>query len=105
MNCRQGDLAFVVNATGMVVPENVDRIVRVMEPAPFNALELPNVWVVASEGSDLTDTDGCPARAGVIQDANLRPIRGGPDEIREMQPRELESVGITSEHGVVLWPK
>lgn len=100
MNCKQGDLAFIVNSTQH--PEVNGMIVRVIRRIiPGEALRLSNGkgvrvrfdrtadWLIESEGSLLpyfSDRDGRLEKHYVTQrpfgDRYLRPIRGSdaPDE-------------------------
>ncbi|RWA55324.1 hypothetical protein AU476_07390 [Cupriavidus sp. UYMSc13B] len=79
MNCKTGDLAFIV---GDIFPENIGRVVRVVGPArwvqdrpawhcevegmPLRMQELDRPWEVSLD------------RAGDCYDADLRPISGVP---------------------------
>ena len=83
MNCKPGDLAFIVRSD---FPENIGRIVRVVAASGnwtyasgtyFN-------WEVAVIGSPLTgNKDGRYVKdtAGIIPDSFLRPIRPEPERL------------------------
>jgi hypothetical protein len=79
MNCKQGDLAFIVNGAGSHFkpePENVGRVVRCLRLVPVKGMG--PVWQIASEGSPLYvvwDKDERDMEAtALMEDTNLRPI-------------------------------
>jgi hypothetical protein len=80
MNCKQGDLAFIVNGTGARFkpePENVGRVVRCVRLVPI--VEMGPVWQIAAEGSPLyvywNDQERDMERTALMEDTNLRPIK------------------------------
>ena len=72
MNCKPGDLAFII-ANGPVFPENVGKVVRVIGPSTGK-----HDWRVQSEGGLLKTVGGWKTQANV-RDACLRPIRPEPE--------------------------
>lgn len=66
MNCKPGDLAIIKKA---IHPENLGRIVRVVEPWPY--LDAP-AWVV----------EGGTRR--VSYDCNLRPLDNPSDDAQDL---------------------
>ena len=84
MNCKPGDLAFIIRSD---FPENIGRIVRVVKyagVATFRRAGTLYLWVVEAQGSPLR---GKWLNSGVISseftslapDADLRPIRPEPE--------------------------
>lgn len=83
MNCKQGDLAFVV---GAVNPQNLMKIVEVLgpyDPATCGivaTIESRQLWLCESRGSeliwgDLTGTGFIRDTRGPIPDECLKPIK------------------------------
>lgn len=80
MNCKPGDLAFIVRSD---FPENIGRIVRVIKLINDD----PPRWHVVLEGSPAKayyktpPHERVPATEGQICDSNLRPIRPEPEQL------------------------
>lgn len=89
MNCKPGDLAFIVHSEA----GNEGRIVLVLGPSRpkgpgANAYgELP-LWWCEGQGSPLQDTFGFLNTEFNFPDAYLRPIR--PDDLEEQVPSAME---------------
>jgi hypothetical protein len=95
MNCKQGDLAFIVNGNTSHFrpePENVGRVVRCLRIVPVSGMG--PVWHVASEGSPLYVVWNADERdmesTGLIEDANLRPINPDAEAVGQAIPVALE---------------
>lgn len=77
MNCKQGDLAFVVSSEA----GNIGKIVTVVRPAAFSEYcdfrhsDEGFHWWIRAEGSPILDTWGGKHREESFPDAWLRPIR------------------------------
>lgn len=81
MNCKPGDLAFIIRSD---FPENVGRIVRVVSAIgnrPFQG-GIDFMWLVYADGSVVTASfngEAVQVREGCIGDSLLRPIRPEPE--------------------------
>lgn len=87
MNCKPGDLAYIVCDD---FPENVGRVVEILRPATLDGTESPGFWwEVRAIGAPMpTLYHGEAEFAGYVNemeslDADLRPISGVPvdDEV------------------------
>lgn len=100
MNCKQGDLAFIIESA---IPENLMAIVRVLELVPdaTGLLQSPDgrqwvgvgepTWMVRSEGRPLlTATDdgivGWGHQERPFLDRCLKPIREPDEDETEREP-------------------
>jgi hypothetical protein len=90
MNCKPGDLAYIVNT---VEPRNVGKVVEVLEYAGVNPYfddwiwcggQGPS-WFVRCESGLIGSVDGISRKVAVCADSRLRPISGVPvhDEVTE----------------------
>ena len=93
--CKVGDLAIAINAYN---PENIGKIVRIVGASGliewFGFEEPTWVWIVQTDGSDLTYQYGDDPKKnyqnpGEVPDAYFRPIK--PPEV-EIIDDELELV-------------
>lgn len=104
MNCKQGDMAFIVKNTAQF--PLAGRIVEVLSPAPPVPFQLPDGWWnVGSEiASWVVKFQGAPVQAhiyngidvrtrdtfyGVCPDRYLRPIRPDAEDTEERRILEL----------------
>lgn len=108
MNCRQGDIAIIVDGS-----EDDGKLVTVHERAPawleMRAWEGAPGWHVESLGSPISVVDiPEPQHDAWISDRTLRPVRRAPDteadQIRALEPHELEAVSVTNSHGTAVFP-
>lgn len=91
MNVKQGDLAILTNS---MVPENIGRIVRVLEfvgaEVPGWCLNRSDYWAVEMAGGKALDHIGRLSTWGYVPDAWLKPVSGLPveeyDRIMEKEP-------------------
>ena len=87
MNCKPGDLAFIIRAKHS---ENIGKIVRVVEPSPY-PMKRP-AWTVEFErdGFGITHLSRIESKGKfvVICDDCLRPIRPEP-ETQPAPPQEV----------------
>ena len=82
MNCKPGDLAYVVSVDDAQFAENIGHVVAVLRCAGFD-----DYWEIEAQQPLLGFVDG-EYRYGIdgcIRDQNLRPISGVPvhDDIRD----------------------
>jgi hypothetical protein len=91
MNCRPGDLAYIVNAA---MPENIGRMVQVLEPLgvePFwggfrwriGPCKGQFCWLVRSCGVPLLAVKGGQFVEIPVADSQLRPIRDPGDDAQD----------------------
>jgi hypothetical protein len=75
LNCKPGDLAYVVRS---VIPENIGIVVEVLRACTeYDCYANDPAWWVRSP-SPTMHTDGSFQRDGTAYDRNLRPISGVP---------------------------
>ena len=104
MNCKPGDLAFIVCGQGKHPPnpENLGRVVRCIELVHKRGLGA--VWQVASEGSPLVVKWEDPGMTALVEDANLQALR--PHAAGDSVPAaELERTSPGAERMEPLLPK
>lgn len=96
MNCKQGELAFIVNGSGVhkPYPENIGRVVRCVSLETHPSCPTSPVWLVKTEGTLLfakwqDDREGVNSETGYIEDANLRPIRPGEEPVTVERREEV----------------
>lgn len=85
MNCKPGDLAYIVNCS---IQENNDHFVTVVRLDELLTKQCCQpIWRVQS-ASLVRNAGGELVTAGTIQDCKLRPIRGnlGPEEFTDLAP-------------------
>lgn len=86
MNCKPGDLAYIVNCT---IPENNDHFVTVVRLAEeLTKQNHQPIWVVES-ASLVRNSLGRLVMEGTIQDCKLRPLRDPGDEAKDQMLRPL----------------
>jgi hypothetical protein len=96
MNCKQGDLAVIVNGEepheGVKYKQgNLGRIVEVI--APFGTYPgYGFLWIIKSFGSPIPCSDGKVLAQCHCPDAWLRPIRPGELDDETQDNSELEGV-------------
>lgn len=93
MNCKRGDLAFVVFVSGVPMLPNVGRVVRCVRRNGTRHYEGYGdlaCWWIRSEGTSMVAGDDAhQAMEGNFPDLALRPIRGEPERVTEKTPEEI----------------
>lgn len=92
MNCKQGDLAVIVEG-----PRNVGRFVNVLEPSAYHGA---GWWYVESAAGPLLGTYPVNGKEdigtlGHIEDRRLRPIRDPGEDARD---ETLEWLPVPTKH-------
>lgn len=92
MNCKQGDLAFIVRVMTPICNPNLNRLCEVLKPAEDH----PGWWRVRMLGRPGITYHGLEKQEGIMRDCNLRPIRDpGDDATDEMVQLLGKPQGVT----------
>jgi hypothetical protein len=98
MNCKQGDLAYIIKA---IRPENIGKVVQCIECIGFYeqyssfglhgevwwAPTSDYLWVIQNSGS--IETFFGTSKEAVIPDSWLRPIKTDPEDLEKTRNEEL----------------